>query len=64
MRESKLARREVRDEVELEEVLHLLDREFVNRLWWWVPAGVVDEAVDATKLLDCNVNQILDIRHL
>jgi hypothetical protein len=64
VRECKLASRKVRNEVELEKVLHVFDRELVDRLWWRVPSSVVDQAVDAAKLLDGRVNQILNVGNL
>lgn len=52
---------EVGDEVEVEEVHELLAGELDVLLWGWVPAGIVDEAVDLLVLLDGEVDEVLKV---
>ncbi len=49
MREGEFARGKEADQVELEKISKILDREFINRFVGRVPAGIVDQTVDAPE---------------
>ena len=48
MRQRQLAEREDADDVELEERAEVVDREAIDRVVGRMPAGIVDETVEAT----------------